>query len=69
MYVMHFTFCCIVKNSFLNAPVTQHHQVLSRVLQSTVDWSVCLFIIYKPVVWGHREHIGNFHPHLILYLL
>lgn len=45
MYVMHFTFCCIVKNSFLNAPVTQHHEVLSRVLQSTVDWSVCLFII------------------------
>lgn len=46
MYVMHFTFCCIVKNSFLNAPVTQQfHQVLSRVLQSTVDWSVCLFII------------------------
>lgn len=46
MYVMHFTFCCIfVKNSFLNAPVTQRHQVLSRVLQSTVDWSVCLFII------------------------
>lgn len=50
MYVMHFTFCCIVKNSFLNAPVTQHHQVFSRVSynQLLTDQYVCL--LSKPVV-------------------